>query len=138
MRSTWKVLGAAASLVLLPQMVAADTIEDQMKLMQQRMMESVPKADVVITNPTHYSVALKYERGKQGAPEVVAKWLDDLALRIREIAKEHDVPLMEDPPLARALHRAVDVGQQIPAKFYQAVATVLSHVYGMKDKERVA
>ncbi|MHC5069531.1 MAG: EscU/YscU/HrcU family type III secretion system export apparatus switch protein, partial [Planctomycetota bacterium] len=68
----------------------------RIKLMQQRMMEAVPKADVVITNPTHYSVALKYERGKQGAPEVVAKGLDDLALRIREVAKEHDVPLMED------------------------------------------
>ncbi|MHC5069203.1 MAG: EscU/YscU/HrcU family type III secretion system export apparatus switch protein, partial [Planctomycetota bacterium] len=75
-------------------------------------------------------------RGKQGAPEVVAKGLDDLALHIREVAKEHDVPLMEDPPLARALHRAVDVGQQIPAKFYQAVATVLSHVYRMKDNDR--
>lgn len=106
----------------------------RMKLMQQRMMEAVPKADVVITNPTHYSVALKYERGQQAAPEVVAKGVDDMALRIREIAKENNVPLMEDPPLARALHRAVDVGEQIPAKFYQAVATVLSHVYRMKEQ----
>ncbi len=106
----------------------------RMKLMQQRMMEAVPKADVVITNPTHYSVALKYDRGNQAAPEVVAKGLDDLALRIREIAKEHNVALMEDPPLARALHRAVDVGQQIPVKFFQAIATVLSHVYQMKDR----
>ncbi len=106
----------------------------RMKLMQQRMMEAVPKADVVITNPTHCAVALKYDRGKQEAPEVVAKGLDDIALRIREIAREHGVPLMEDPPLARALHRAVDVGEQIPAKFYQAVATVLSHVYRMKER----
>ncbi len=105
----------------------------RLKLMQQRMMEAVPKADVIITNPTHYSVALKYDRGKQTAPEVVAKGLDQLALRIREVAKEHDVPLMEDPPLARALHRAVEVGQQIPEKFYQAIATVLSHVYRMKE-----
>ncbi len=106
----------------------------RLALMKQRMMEAVPKADVIITNPTHYSVALTYDRSKNAAPQVVAKGVDDLALRIREIAKEHDVILMEDPPLARALFRAVEVGNEVPEKFYKAVATVLGHVYRMKDQ----
>ena len=106
----------------------------RLELMQQRMMDSVPKADVVITNPTHYSVALRYDRRRNNAPEVVAKGIDDLAMRIRELAGEHDVPLMEDPPLARALYRAVKVGTEVPERFYQAVATVLSHVYRLKDQ----
>lgn len=106
----------------------------RMALMRQRMMEAVPKADVVLINPTHYSVALRYDKGKNVAPEVVAKGVDELALRIRELAKEHGVPLMEDPPLTRSLYRAVKVGQEIPEKFYQAVAAVLSHVFRMKGK----
>ena len=106
----------------------------RMEIMKQRMMEAVPDADVVITNPTHFSVAIKYERGDKGAPEVVAKGVDDLAMRIREIATENDVPLMEDPPLARALFRAVKVGQQIPERFYRAIAAVLSHVYRLKEQ----
>ena len=106
----------------------------RMELLRQRMMDTVPKADVVITNPTHFSVAIRYDRTKNSAPEVVAKGVDDLALRIRELAKQHDVPLLEDPPLARALYRACKVGQEIPEKFYQAVATVLSHVYRLKGK----
>ncbi len=103
-------------------------------IMRQRMMESIPKADVIITNPTHYSVALRYNRMKDPAPRVVAKGVDDLALKIREIAEENDVPLMEDPPLARALYRAVKVEQEIPEKFYKAVATVLSHVFRLKGQ----
>ena len=106
----------------------------RMALMKQRMMEAIPKADVIITNPTHYSVALKYDREKNMSPEVVAKGIDDIAMRIREIATENDVPLMEDPPLARALFRAVKVGQEIPEKFFKAVATVLGHVYRLKNK----
>ncbi len=106
----------------------------RMEFMRHRMMESVPKADVVITNPSHYSVALRYERSKQSAPEVVAKGVEKMALRIREIATEHNVPLMEDPPLARALYRAVKVGAEIPPKFYKAVAVVLGHVFRLKDK----
>ncbi|MCC6671635.1 MAG: flagellar biosynthesis protein FlhB [Planctomycetes bacterium] len=106
----------------------------RMTLMRQRMMEAIPKADVVITNPTHFSVALRYERGRTAAPEVVAKGADDLALKIRELARQHGVPLMEDPPLARALFRAVKVGQEIPARFYQAVAAVLSHVYRLRGR----
>ncbi|MHC5065523.1 MAG: flagellar biosynthesis protein FlhB [Planctomycetota bacterium] len=105
-----------------------------LQIMRQRMMESIPKADVIITNPTHFSVALRYDRTKDPAPRVVAKGLDDLAMKIREIAKENDVPLMEDPPLARALYRAVKVDQEIPEKFYKAVATVLSHVFRLKEQ----
>lgn len=105
-----------------------------MEIMKQRMMESVPKADVVITNPTHFSVALRYDRGRNKAPEVVAKGLDDIALTIRELAKENNVPLMEDPPLARALYRAVKVGQEVPERFYQAVAAVLGQVFKMRDE----
>lgn len=104
-----------------------------MELAQQRMMDAVPHADVVITNPTHFSVALKYERGKQVAPEVIAKGSDDVAFEIRRIATENDVPIMEDPPLARALFRAVKVGDAVPEKFYRAVAAVLSHVFRMRE-----
>jgi flagellar biosynthetic protein FlhB len=104
------------------------------ELMRQRMMEAVPKADVVVTNPTHFSVALRYDRRRDVAPTVVAKGVDEMALRIRELAREHGVPLMEDPPLARALFRAVKVGQAIPERFYQAVATVLSHVYRLQGR----
>ena len=106
----------------------------RMAIMRQRMMEMVPKADVVITNPTHFSIALKYDRLKHHAPEVVAKGVDEMALKIRELARAHGVPLMEDPPLARALFRAVKVGQQIPEKFYKAVAAVLSHVLRLRGK----
>ena len=105
-----------------------------LQIMRQRMMESIPKADVIITNPTHYSVALRYDRMKDPAPRLVAKGVDDLALKIREIAEDNDVPLMEDPPLARALYRAVKVDQEIPEKFYKAVATVLSHVFRLKGQ----
>lgn len=104
------------------------------EMMRQRMMESVPKADVIVTNPTHFSVALRYDRRRDAAPTVVAKGVDEVAMRIREIAREHGVPLMEDPPLARALFRAVKVGQTIPERFYQAVATVLSHVYRLQGR----
>ncbi len=103
-------------------------------LLRQRMMASVPKADVVVTNPTHFSVALRYDRSRDVAPTVVAKGVDEVAMRIREIAREHDIPLMEDPPLARALFRAVKVGQSVPERFYQAVAVVLSHVYRLKGR----
>ncbi|MCK5945497.1 MAG: flagellar biosynthesis protein FlhB [Planctomycetes bacterium] len=104
------------------------------ELLRQRMMADVPRADVILTNPTHYSVALRYDRDKASAPMVVAKGVDDMAMQIRKIAREHDVPLMEDPPLTRALYRAVKVGQAVPEKFYQAVATVLSHVYRLKGR----
>lgn len=106
----------------------------RMALMKQRMMDAVPEADVVITNPTHFSVALKYDREKDHAPVVVAKGLDEVALKIRELAKENEVPLMEDPPLARALYRAVEIGSAIPERFFSAVATILGHVYRLKER----
>jgi flagellar biosynthetic protein FlhB len=104
------------------------------ELMKSRMMTAVPKADVIVTNPTHFSVALRYDRARDSAPVVVAKGIDEIALQIRTIAKEHGVPLMEDPPLARALYRAVKVGQTVPERFYQAVATVLGHVFRLKQR----
>lgn len=96
---------------------------------RSRMLTNVPRATVVITNPTHFAVALFYERGSGGAPLVIAKGLDIVAFRIREIAQEHEIPVIEDPPLARALHDAADVDQAIPEEFYRAVAQILYYVY---------
>ena len=106
----------------------------QREVARRRMMAEVPKADVVITNPTHWAIALKYERAKMSAPVCTAKGTDQVALRIREIAREHGVPVMEDPPLARALCRGVRLGDEIPPRFYKAVATVLSHVMRMRKE----
>jgi flagellar biosynthetic protein FlhB len=95
--------------------------------MKKRMMAAVPTASVVITNPTHFAVALQYERG-MNAPICVAKGADTVALKIREVAGEHGVPIVENPPLARALHATVEVDQEIPAEHYQAVAEVIGYV----------
>jgi flagellar biosynthesis protein FlhB len=100
-----------------------------MELSRKRMMADVPTADVVVTNPTHYSVALRYDGTKVDAPQVVAKGKGHIALRIREIAREHGVPVIADPPLARGLHASVELGQQIPEQFFGAVAAVLAFVY---------
>lgn len=99
---------------------------------RKRMMAAVPTADVVVTNPTHFAVALKYETGEMRAPVVVAKGQDFIAAKIREIAKEHDVPLVSNPPLARALYAAVEVDEEIPSQHYRAVAEVISFVYKLK------
>ena len=99
----------------------------------QRIQESVPQADVVITNPTHYSVALSYDRDKMSAPRVVAKGRGHLALRIREIARESGVPMVERKPLARALYASVEVGSEIPGELFKAVAEVLAYVYKLKN-----
>ncbi len=104
----------------------------QRQLSESRMMDAVPTADVVITNPTHYAVALKYDQEGNGAPRVVAKGQDFMAKRIREVATEHDVPLFEAPPLARALHGMVEIGHEIPADLYKAVAQVLAYVFQLK------
>jgi flagellar biosynthetic protein FlhB len=96
------------------------------------MMAKVPEADVVITNPTHYAVALKYERGKMNAPQVIAKGVDNVALRIREIAEEHGIPIEENPELARALYESCEVGDFIPEEFYRAVAKILAKIYRRK------
>ncbi len=99
---------------------------------QRRMMAAVPKADVVITNPTHYAVALEYKMEAMAAPKVVAKGVDHLARRIREVAAEHDVPIVENPPLARALHATVDLDAEVPPEHYQAVAQVIGYVMRLK------
>ncbi|MAD45721.1 MAG: flagellar biosynthetic protein FlhB [Oceanospirillaceae bacterium] len=103
----------------------------QREVAQRRMMADVPSADVVITNPTHYSVALRYEAGEMRAPSMVAKGADQAALKIREIAKENNVPQMQAPPLARALYTHCKVGEEIPEGLYVAVAQVLAYMYQM-------
>jgi len=99
---------------------------------RRRMMADVPKADVIVTNPTHYSVALQYDENKMSAPKVVAKGAGAVALRIREIGTENRVPILEAPPLARALYRHAEIGQQIPGQLYAAVAEVLAWVWQLK------
>ena len=106
----------------------------RMERARQRMMASVPEADVVITNPTHYAVALKYDPGSMDAPRCLAKGMDDLALRIREVATENDVAIVENPPLARALHQAVEVDREIPPEHYKAVAEVISYVFRLQRR----
>jgi len=101
----------------------------QMEMSQRRMMDKVPDADVVITNPTHYAVALRYEREGNGAPRVVAKGADLIAMRIREIAQSHDITIVSAPPLARALYATTELEQEIPAELYVAVAHILAYVY---------
>jgi flagellar biosynthesis protein FlhB len=101
----------------------------QREVARRRMMQAVPTADVVVTNPTHYAVAIEYREGRMKAPRVVAKGAGAVAERIRAIAREANVPLLEAPPLARALHAHAEVGDEIPAALYQAVATVLAHVW---------
>jgi flagellar biosynthetic protein FlhB len=99
--------------------------------MRKRMMAAVPKASVIITNPTHYSVALSYERG-MSAPVCVAKGVDNIAFKIREIAKAHDIPIIENVALARALHATVEIDQEIPVEHYHAVAEIIGYVMGLK------
>ncbi len=109
----------------------------QMQMSRKRMMAEVPKADVVVTNPTHYAVALKYDASKgDTAPVVVAKGMNAVALKIKEIARENNVHIAQNPPLARALYKEVDLEQTIPDKLFAAVAEILSYVYSMSDKGR--
>ena len=104
----------------------------QQQMARRRMMAAVPTADVVITNPTHIAVAVRYEAGAMDAPLVVAKGQDLVAERIRELAREHDVPLVENPPVARLLHSRVEIGQMIPEDLFRAVAEILAYVYSLK------
>ncbi|GKW33054.1 flagellar biosynthesis protein FlhB [Pectobacterium versatile] len=110
--------------------------QQQRAMAQRRMMADVPKADVIVTNPTHYAVALRYDEKKMNAPRVLAKGAGEIALRIRELGTEHRVPILEAPPLARALFRHSEVGQHIPAALYAAVAEVLAWVYQLKRWKR--
>jgi flagellar biosynthetic protein FlhB len=103
---------------------------------QRRMMADVPKADVIVVNPTHYAVALRYDDKRMRAPVVVAKGADHMAARIREVAAQHNVPIFEAPPLARALHRTVEIGDEIPANLYVAVAQVLTYVFQLRSARR--
>ena len=105
------------------------------QLALQRIGQDVPKADVVVTNPTHFSVALRYDSGKESAPRVVAKGADFLAMRIRQIATANGIPLVERKELARALYREVEVGQQIPPEYYAAVAEILAYVYRLSGRK---
>ncbi|MGC9949784.1 MAG: EscU/YscU/HrcU family type III secretion system export apparatus switch protein [Bryobacteraceae bacterium] len=108
------------------------------EMARRRMMHEVPKATAVIVNPTHYAVALSYAMNTPGAPRVVAKGKNYLALRIRQKAIDHQVPLIENPPLAQALYKSVDVGQEIPAEFYRAVAEVLAYIFKLMNGKRPA
>jgi flagellar biosynthetic protein FlhB len=99
--------------------------------MRKRMMAAVPKAAVIITNPTHYSIALQYERGMD-APVCVAKGVDAVAMKIREVAAEHSIPVVENVPLARALYATVDIDQAIPPEHYKAVAEVIGYVMRLR------
>jgi flagellar biosynthetic protein FlhB len=98
-------------------------------LLRRQMMKEVPKATAVIVNPTHYAVAIRYSADSPGAPKVVAKGKNYLALRIRQKALEHQVPIVENKPLAQALYKSVQVGQEIPANLYRAVAEILAYIY---------
>lgn len=102
----------------------------------QKVRKDVPTADVIVTNPTHFAVALKYDGPTMNAPRVVAKGVDFLALRIREIAAEHGIPIIERPPLARAMYKSCEVGQEIPEQFYAAVAELLAYVYELTGRGR--
>jgi flagellar biosynthetic protein FlhB len=109
--------------------IKAKIRQKMMEVSMKRMMSSVPTADVVITNPTHYAVAIRYEEGRDHAPLVVAKGTDTTALKIKEIARESGVHVVQNPPLARALYAQVDIDEPIPESLFHAVAEVLAYVY---------
>jgi len=121
----------------LPPEVRSAIRRRQIQAARARMMSAIPTADVVITNPTHYAVALRYD-GVKPAPIVVAKGKNLIAAQIRRIAAENNVPIIPDPPLARSLHATVEVDHMIPAELYSAVAQVLAYVYKMAGRRKVA
>ncbi|WP_419769162.1 MAG: flagellar biosynthesis protein FlhB [Candidatus Marinarcus sp.] len=106
----------------------------QMEMSMKRMMSNVPDADVVITNPTHYAIAMKYDSKVTSAPVVVAKGIDFMAIKIKDVARENKIPIIENPALARALYNQIEVEQQIPEEFYKAIAEIFSYVYELKKK----
>jgi flagellar biosynthetic protein FlhB len=115
-------------------MVKAKLRQIRIERSRRRMMQNVPNASVIITNPTHYAVALLYEQGKTAAPVCLAKGVDALAQRIREVAGEHDIPIVEDPPLARALYATAEIDEPIPREHYEAVAKVIGFVMRLARK----
>jgi flagellar biosynthetic protein FlhB len=106
----------------------------RMERQRERMMQAVEKADVIITNPTHYAIALKYDMDEMPAPVLVGKGIDAVALRIREVAEANDIPIVENPPLARALYASVEIDEEIPSEHYHAVAEVIGYVYRLKGR----
>jgi flagellar biosynthetic protein FlhB len=106
----------------------------RMERQRERMMQAIGKADVIITNPTHYAIALQYDMDTMPAPILVGKGMDSLALRIREVAEENDIPIVENPPLARALYAAVEIDEEIPAEHFHAVAEVIGYVFRLKGR----
>ena len=108
----------------------------QQEMAQRRMMAEVPNADVIITNPEHYSVAIKYDQSSMSAPVVVAKGVDIIAMQIRTIAREHEIPILQAPPLARALHHTTEIDAEIPAALYLAVAQVLAYIFKLRTDPR--
>jgi flagellar biosynthetic protein FlhB len=108
--------------------------EKQRQISLRRMMSEVPQADVIITNPTHFAIAVKYDAAASDAPLVIAKGKDLIAQKIKEVAKENKVPVVENKPLAQALFKTVDIGGKIPAELFKAVAEVLAYVYSLKGK----
>jgi flagellar biosynthetic protein FlhB len=106
----------------------------QREMAMRRMMQEIPDADVVITNPTHYAIVIKYDDQNMDAPTIVAKGTDFLAQKIKLIAKENDVVMVENRPLARAMYDQVEIGQQVPEEFFKAIAEILAYVYRIKRK----
>ncbi|MDP2696692.1 flagellar biosynthesis protein FlhB [Thalassospira sp.] len=115
--------------------IKAKVRQIRMQRAQRRMMQNVPSADVVITNPTHYAVALKYDGGAMTAPVCLAKGQDNIALKIREVADEHKIPIIENAPVARALYATVEIDQEIPPEHYKAVAEIISYVFRLRGKK---
>ena len=105
----------------------------QQEMARRRMMAEIPKADVVVTNPTHISVAIRYDADEMDAPQVLGKGSDIIAMKIREIAREHHIPIIENPPVARLLHK-LDIGNHVPEDLFQVVAEILAHVYSLKNR----
>lgn len=116
-------------------MIKARLRQIRLEKARKRMMAQVPKADVIITNPTHYAIALQYDNTKMAAPVVLAKGINNVAQRIREVAEEHKIPFVSNPPLARSLYDTVDIDEQIPTQFYRTVAEVISYVYKLKKRK---
>ena len=119
-------------------MIKARLRQLRLERARKRMMAAVPEADVVIANPTHFAVALKYDTAVMDAPRLTAKGVDNIALRIREVAETHGVPVIENPPLARALHGGVEIDQEIPQAYYRAVAEVIGYVWRLKGRRHAA
>lgn len=103
---------------------------------RRRMMAAVPKADVIITNPSHYAIALKYDGNKMNAPEMVAKGTDLIAQKIKELAQKHEIPIIENPPLARGLYASIEIGMEVPPEFYKAVAEIIAFVFKLRKNRR--